>query len=119
MTDIQICYLERYCEKSQKIIGQCYSDAAKDLECRNFICREKYVDENGIIFTSFSSCAHAKYKEIYKGMNIKNYKLEKNDDIEDEYFGTMTLETRNRIYACTKVILNNTCIFQSNKWEDA
>lgn len=59
-------------------------------------------------------CIYAKFKYIYKGMSVKNYELQELDDPYNPHLNCMTLETRNRIYCCEKVIkviLDGKCIY--------
>lgn len=118
MANIQIVYLKRYCEQMwDKFTGQCYSDAAEDLGCPRFCCREKYDDEEGITHIPKYSCIYATYKKAFKGMTVKNYELEENcDDIEDEFFDTMTLSTKNYEYDCIKVTIDGECIYDNSDW---
>ena len=112
MAEIQIIYREGYCEMMcGNFCTQCYTQWASDLGCNMF--NEGKHEEDVI---PFGDCIHAKFKYIYKGMNVKNYELEEFQDIYNSHLDCMTLETRNKIYECEKVILDGKCIY--NEYEE-
>lgn len=109
MAEIQIVYREGYCEF--ECVGadydtQCHTQCAADMGC-------KYFNDGDDIpnFIPFGDCVHARFKYIYKGMSVKNYELQELDDPYNPHLNCMTLETRNRIYYCEKVILDGKCIY--------
>ncbi len=51
------------------------------------------------------------FKYIYKGMSIKNYELEEDDDLYNPHLNCMMLKTRNDLYQCEKVVLNGNIIY--------
>lgn len=107
MAEIKIIYRKGYCEMMGGFFcKQCYTECASDLGCNMF--NEGKHEEDVI---PFGDCIHAKFKYIYKGMNVKNYELEELQDTYNPHLNCMTLETINKIYECAKVILDGKCIY--------
>ena len=112
MAEIQIIYREEYCEMmNSNHCTQCHTACASDLGCNMF--NEGKHEKNVI---PFGDCIYAKFKDIYKGMNIKNYELEEFQDTYNLHLNCMMLKTRNKIYECEKVILDGKCIY--NEYDD-
>lgn len=59
----------------------------------------------------FGDCIYANFKYIYKGMSIKNYELEADEDPFNPHLNCMMLKTRNDLYPCEKVVLNGKVIY--------
>ena len=109
MAEIQIVYREGYCDfdcMGTEYNTQCHTQCAADTGCKFFNEGEHL---HNVI--PFGDCIHAKFKYIYKGMSVKNYELQELDDPYNPHLNCMTLETRNRIYFCEKVILDGKCIY--------
>lgn len=107
MAEIKIIYRKGYCEMMGAFFcRQCYTECASDLGCNMF--NEGKHEEDVI---PFGDCIHAKFKYIYKGMNVKNYELEELQDTYNLHLNCMMLKTRNKIYECEKVILDGKCIY--------
>lgn len=112
MAEIQIIYREEYCEMmNSNHCTQCHTACASDLGCNMF---DEGKHEKNVI--PFGDCIYAKFKYIYKGMNIKNYELEEFQDTYNLHLNCMMLTTRNKIYECEKVILDGKCIY--NEYDD-
>lgn len=106
MAEIEIIYREGYCEyMNGNYCAQCHT-AAGNHGCPMF--NEGEHEKN--VFP-LGDCIHAMFKYKYKGMSIKNYELEKDDDPYNPHLNCMTLETRNALYSCEKVILNGEIIY--------
>lgn len=107
MADIEIIYREGYCEcRGENFSMQCHTQCAEDLGCPMF--NEGKHEKNVI---PFGDCIYAKFKYIYKGMSIKNYELEEDDDLYNPHLNCMMLKTRNGWYQCEKVVLNGNIIY--------
>lgn len=115
MAEIQIVYREGYCDcEGADYCTQCHTQCAGNLGCRMFNGgKQEDTFKNGqrVIRIPFGDCIYAKFKYIYKGMSVKNYELQELDDPYNPHLNCMTLETRNRIYCCEKVILDGKCIY--------
>lgn len=112
MAEIQIVYREGYCAYGgEDYCTQCHCQCAGDLGCNMF--NEGKHEEDVI---PFGVCIYAKFKYIYKGMDIKNYELKELQDTYNPHLNCMMLETRNKIYECEKVILDGKCIY--NEYDD-
>lgn len=109
MADIEIIYREGYCEcdcMGTKYNTQCHTQCAGDLGCG---CFSDGKQRPNVI--PFGDCIHAMFKYKYKGMSIKNYELEEEDDPYNPHLNCMMLKTRNNWYECEKVVLNGKVIY--------
>lgn len=115
MAEIEIIYRDGYCECMGKDYHtQCYTDCASDSGCEVFEGdkpRYEFVDGHRIYTIPLGCCHHAKFKYIYKGMSVKNYELEEDEDVMNPDLSCMMLKTRNMVYPCVKVTLNGKVIY--------
>lgn len=110
MADIEIIYREGYCEcMGKNYCMQCHTQCAEVLGCPMF---NDGKHEKNVI--PFGDCIYAKFRYIYKGMSIKNYELEEEDDPYNPHLNCMMLKTRNDCYQCEKVVLNGKVIYDED-----
>ena len=115
MAEIEIIYREGYCER---MCGdyhiQCHTECGEDMGCQMF-----NGGKHGENHIPFGDCIFAKFKYKYKGMSIKNYELEEDNDPFNPHLDCMMLTTRNGWYPCEKVVLNGKVIYGENFDEKA
>lgn len=80
---------------------QCFTEWAEDTGCPCYSCGSH---EPNVI--PFGDCVNAYYEYKHKGVSVKKYDVEPMDEV-----GYMQLEVGGKVYECTKIVIDNECIF--------
>ena len=114
MADIQIVYMEPYCDyECQYFCTQCYTEVAQDLGCKYFHTEPNGYDESGTLHIPFHDCDRARIEYKYKGWSGKRYEMEEQKDHYAPRLDCMLVTLGKTEYLCAKVILDGKCIYNN------